>query len=125
MTFYAFRLTQLQTTLYGNDDLLRRIIRAKTYIDRQYDNPVTLDTVASEACLSRFHFLRAFKFVYGQTPHQYIRTVRLAHACRLLKTGESVLAVCVAVGYSSPTTFSTLFKRQTGLPPARYRKKQL
>lgn len=100
--------------------LYRRIVAAKLFIDKHFSEPLPLDLVADEACFSKFHFIRLFKKVYGHTPHQYLIRVRIAEAKKLLSNGAPVCDVGYAVGFESPGSFCGLFRKKTGMTPARY-----
>ncbi len=102
--------------------LMRRLRLAKDAMDRDWAEPLDLDAVSAHAGYSRFHFVRAFKDAYGQTPGQYLSRRRIERAQELLRTANlSVTEICALVGFSSLGTFSTRFKRQTGLTPTEYR----
>ncbi|MFF7204370.1 helix-turn-helix transcriptional regulator [Streptomyces sp. NPDC008141] len=91
-------------------------------MDRDWAEPLDLDAVAAHAGYSRYHFVRAFKAVYGQTPGQYLSRRRIDRAEELLRSANlSVTEICTLVGFSSLGTFSTRFKKQTGLTPSQYR----
>ncbi|WP_374196260.1 helix-turn-helix transcriptional regulator [Streptomyces sp. ISL-10] len=91
-------------------------------MDRDWAEPLDLDAVAAHARYSRYHFVRAFKAVYGQTPGQYLSARRIERAEEMLRTANlSVTEICTLVGFSSLGTFSSRFKRQTGLSPREYR----
>jgi AraC-like DNA-binding protein len=98
----------------------RRIVQAKLFIDKHYAENVDLNNIADEAYYSKFHFSRKFKEVYQQTPHQYLVSVRVEQAKKLLASGMSVAAVCEAVGFEELSSFSRLFKRRVGLNPSVY-----
>lgn len=100
--------------------LYRRIVQAKLYIDAHYADSIDLDNIADEASFSKFHFLRIFKNTYGKTPHQYLTHVRVEKAMQLLKEGESVSGACYGVGFDSLGSFSTLFRKRTGLSPSEF-----
>jgi AraC family transcriptional regulator len=103
-------------------ELYRRAHYARDYAAAMYAQDVTLEQLASVACLSPNHLLRVFKEVFQQTPHQYLTELRLAHAKRLLReTDTPILQVCYAVGFSSLGAFGTLFQRRVGLSPRVYR----
>lgn len=105
------------------EEIYRRVYRAKDYAAACYDQPVTLNDLARVACLSPTHLLRVFTTVVGQTPHQYLISVRLEHARTLLKqTDLPVSGVCLAVGFQSVGSFSSLFRARVGLSPAAYRR---
>jgi AraC-like DNA-binding protein len=87
------------------------------------DQKLTLDQAAREAALSPSHFIRAFKVMFGQTPHQVRIDARLDLAKRLLITDcAPVTEVCAAVGFSSLGTFSHVFARRVGLSPSAFRR---
>jgi AraC-like DNA-binding protein len=87
------------------------------------DQKLTLDQVAREAALAPSHFIRAFKAVFGQTPHQVRIDARLDLAKRLLITDSMpVTEVCAAVGFASLGTFSHVFARRIGLSPSAFRR---
>ncbi len=101
---------------------LRRLRLAKDVMDRDWAEPLDLDAVAAHAGYSRYHFIRAFKGAYGSTPGQYLTRRRIERAEELLRSANlSVTEVCSLVGFSSLGTFSTSFKKQTGLTPSAYR----
>ncbi len=105
---------------------LRQLRLAKDVMDRDWATPLDLDAVAAHAGYSRFHFLRAFKQVYGLTPGQYLSRRRIERAEELLRTADlSVTEICWLVGFGSLGTFSARFKKQTGLTPSDYRKRHV
>lgn len=104
--------------------LYKRVVQAKLFIDGHYADPIDLDNIANEALFSKFHFLRLFKKVYGKSPHQYLKTVRIEKAMHLLRAGSSVSETCHAVGFESLSSFSGLFKRIVGLSPSSYWQQQ-
>ncbi|MBL1101686.1 helix-turn-helix domain-containing protein [Streptomyces coffeae] len=105
---------------------LRRLRLAKDVMDRDWAEPLDLDAVAAHAGYSRYHFLRAFKAVYGSTPGQYLSRRRIERAEELLRSANlSVTEICTLVGFSSLGTFSSSFKKQTGLTPSAYRRKHV
>jgi AraC-like DNA-binding protein len=103
-------------------DLYRRIVSAKLYIDEHYHEPIGLEVISRNACLSRFHFHRLFTRVYKITPHQYLTQKRIDKAKDLLQQADvSVTEVCNNVGFESLGSFSVLFKKEIGFAPQYYR----
>jgi AraC-like DNA-binding protein len=101
---------------------LVRLCRARDMLREVHDPKLSLREVAREAALSPYHFIRVFKAVFGETPHQVRIAARLDRAKHLLSVGEqSVTEVCIEVGFSSLGTFSHLFARRVGTPPSVYR----
>jgi AraC-like DNA-binding protein len=105
--------------------LYRRIVQAKLFIDRHYGNRVDIDNISDEAYFSKFHFIRLFKQIYGKTPYQYLTSVRIEQAMKLLRKGLSVSEVCHSVGFESLSSFSSLFKKHTGNSPSSYLLQQM
>ena len=102
---------------------LARLSRARALLCEVLDEPLTLDDFAAEAALSRYQFIRTFKAVFGETPHQVRIDARLERARRLLITSSlPVTEVCNAVGFASLGTFSHLFTRRVGSSPSTYRR---
>jgi len=85
----------------------------------------SLDQLAAQAGLSKFHFLRLFKSAVGVSPLSYHINLRIEESKRLLReTKQSVVAVALDVGYSNPSHFAQLFRRETGLSPRDYRRQR-
>lgn len=105
--------------------LYRRIVQAKLFIDAYYATKIDLNNIAGEACFSKFHFIRLFTSIYGHTPHQYLKYVRIERAKELLQKGNRVTEVAYTVGFDSLSSFSGLFARTTGSTPSDYLKQQL
>ncbi len=104
--------------------LYKRIVQAKLFIDGHFDKQIDLDNIADEALFSKFHFIRLFRDIYGKTPHQYLIAVRIEKSMQSLRAGVPVSDTCYAVGFESLSSFSRLFKRQTGLTPSVYLEEQ-
>ena len=106
------------------EELFRRLQRAREYMHSAAGEPLSLENVAKEACLSRYHLHRAFTKVFRQTPHAYLTTLRLERAHDVIKRGRTVTEACTEVGFSSPSSFSRLFREHYGAPPSSVRKGQ-
>ena len=103
-------------------DTYRRLSRARRLIDECFHLPLDLDQISSEACLSRFHFLRLFRRTFKKTPHQYLTHRRIERAKELLSSSAlTVTDVCFEVGFESLGSFSSLFHKHVGKPPIAYR----
>ncbi|MGN6167944.1 MAG: helix-turn-helix transcriptional regulator [Solirubrobacteraceae bacterium] len=100
----------------------RHLLRAKDLADARYFEPLGVEDLARAAGLSRAHFSRTFRRVYGESPHAYLLTRRLERAAALLRaTDRSVADVCVSVGLTSVGSFTTSFTRTYGVSPTVYR----
>lgn len=106
-------------------DLYQRIVKAKLFIDRHFDEAIKLHDIADTASFSRYHFIRLFKSIYGLTPHHYLTKVRIQHARLMLAAGDAVADVSNAVGFESTTSFTAVFKKLTGFTPSGFRQREL
>jgi AraC family transcriptional regulator len=103
-------------------ELYSRLYRGRDFLISCYDQPLTVAEAARVAALSPFHFQRMFKVAFGQTPMQFLQEARLQATRRLLThTGDSITAICFAVGFESPGSFSWLFRKRFGVSPRAYR----
>lgn len=114
----------MATEQYPKVYLYRRIVQAKLFIDTNYADKIDLNNIADEACFSKFHFIRLFAAIYGHTPHQYLKQVRIEKAKELLQKGSSVSEAGHAVGFDSLSSFSGLFTKTVGSSPSQYLKQQ-
>jgi AraC family transcriptional regulator len=102
----------------------RRLSRVLDYIEANLLGDLTVDRLASIACLSRFHFARAFKAAVGQSPHRYVSAKRLERAKRLLIRGdESLVDIALALDFSCQANFTRAFRQMTGETPGQYRRR--
>lgn len=103
----------------------RKIARSVEYmrsLDNNASNP-TLEQLAEVAGLSKYHFLRQFSQVVGMTPGAYLRTLRLCHAARKLRTTDMpILEVALSVGFADHPSFSRAFARYMGMTPSEYQR---
>jgi AraC-like DNA-binding protein len=120
----ASRLPALRPTT--RDELFRRVLRGRDFLLSSLSERVRLKDAARAACLSPFHFHRAFQAAFGETPHQHTTRYRLERARQLLaESDRSVTDICLATGFESLGSFSTLFRRTYGAPPSDYRDAQI
>ena len=100
-------------------EIHRRVVLAIDYIESCYEHSIDLETLARVACLSKFHFLRAFRSLHGMTPQDYLQRKRAYVAKRLLTTTTLPTAeVALRVGYSSPTSLRKQVRQWIGAAPA-------
>lgn len=100
----------------------RHLLRAKDLADARYFEPLEVDDLAKAAGLSKAHFSREFRRVFGESPYVYLLTRRLERAAALLRnTDHSVTEICLEVGLQGVGSFTTSFKRMYGMTPTAYR----
>ena len=101
-----------------------RLCRARKRLALVGEDVQPLRTIAREAGISPFHFIRQFEGLFGITPHQLRMRERIERAKVLLASGEySVTEVCMEVGMSSVGSFSDLFLKRVGATPSEYRRR--
>ena len=106
-----------------DDELFRRLCRSRDWLAARIDEPVRLADAAREAFLSPFHYHRLFAHTFGETPHEFVTKLRIDRAKRLLARDQlPVTEVCLAVGYESLGSFSTLFRTMVGYSPSAYQR---
>jgi AraC-like DNA-binding protein len=105
-------------------DTLRKLCRVRDFIRYCHGDPLTLEQLSAEADLSAFHFLRAFREAFGETPHAFLTRMRVERAKDLLTvSSRPVTEICFDVGFTSLGSFSTLFRREVGQSPAEFRRR--
>ena len=104
-------------------ELCRRLLRARDFLLSAWDQPLQLEEVAREACLSPYHFHRAFSRYFGCTPHTLLNQYRVERVAeQLRKTERSITELCFAHGFGSMAAFCSLFRRHFGVSAREYRR---
>ncbi len=100
-----------------------RIEASLIYIRKHICEPMDLDVLVGQACLSKDHFIRLFRQETGQTPLQYINHKKIEKAQLLLLTGDMpVKNIAFALAFDDYSYFNRLFKKIVGITPLEYRK---
>ncbi|WP_274433641.1 bifunctional transcriptional activator/DNA repair enzyme AdaA [Alicyclobacillus sp. ALC3] len=96
---------------------------AKQVIHQRYQEPLTLDILASELTISPYHLHRVFKRSTGITLADYVVHKRIEAAKEMICTNpqHTITDIALAVGFRSAAHFSTVFQRKTGHTPTEYR----
>ncbi|MFF2479909.1 AraC family transcriptional regulator [Paenibacillus sp. NPDC058071] len=98
------------------------VSQATRYIETSYSEAITVEGLAELLGCSSSYLSRLFKKQLGTTPNEYLINVRIGHACRLLSETKAPLQeIASSIGYLDVYYFSRVFKKQTGLPPLRFR----
>lgn len=95
------------------------------YIQNNYQNNISLMTLAEECMMSANYFSKIFKDVTGQTPIEYITTYRLEAACEMLLSGAKVTDAAFDCGFNDLSYFIHVFKKNIGISPKQYSKEQI
>ncbi|MCH4888541.1 response regulator [Acidaminobacter sp. JC074] len=98
------------------------ILKAKTYIDENFDKDIGLNDVSKEVSISPQYFSTIFKEELGLNFIEYLRNKRVEVAKELLRDKKfSVKEICYKVGYNDPNYFSRLFKKLVGVSPTEFK----
>ncbi len=99
------------------------ILTLQDWLESHYSQPIGINDMAESINMSSRSLIRRFKRATHQTPQQYLQTLRIDHAKRLLISSDlSIIEVVQNVGYEDISSFTRLFKRITGFSPGHYRK---
>ena len=96
--------------------------RVTDYVEEHLAGSVLLSQLAEVARLSPFHFSRAFKQSFGLPPLRYVTSRRIERAKTLLAADTSITLVGLAVGFGETSSFTTAFRRHTGVTPTAFRR---
>lgn len=93
------------------------------YIEANLANDIGLDELANLCGLTRFHFCRAFKATFQETPFQYVTLRRVEWAQRMLtETRLPVATIAAACGFGGASQFGRVFRSVVGTTPLAYRR---
>lgn len=100
-----------------------RVTRSVRAIECGFGGELTLRSLAQEAGLSPYHFLRIFERLTGLTPHQYLRRARLREAAlRLVGDNAKILDIAYDTGFCDVSNFNHSFRNEFGVSPGAFRK---
>ncbi|OEK00067.1 hypothetical protein BFP97_00410 [Roseivirga sp. 4D4] len=103
-------------------ELYKRLSIARDYIQAHFSEDVNLNELSRVACLSPYHFHRAFKHTFGITPKKFVTGLRIEKAkWLLLNRSYSVQSICNDVGFKDVSSFTRLFTSYTGQTPSVFR----
>jgi AraC-like DNA-binding protein len=119
-TYFELQLDRLVKEHYLPEYYYVQVRQSKSFMEKYLSEKIELEKIASTAFMSRFHYIRIFKRVYGLSPRQYLKGLRLNKGKELLKLGFNISQVCFEVGYDSLPTFCNAFKKATGYSPREY-----
>ncbi len=101
-----------------------RLTRVLAYIQDHLAEAMTVADLAKVACLSVFHFNRAFAAAMNVPPHRYVKRRQIESAMDLIATERTSLSeIAFDCRFSSQSSFTRAFKRATGITPAEYRRR--
>ncbi len=93
-----------------------------SYLDKNYDKNITLDSAAKSVNLSYHYFSKIFKDEVGKSFVDYLTELRIEKSMRFLENSNlSIKEVCHNIGYNDPNYYCKIFKKVTGMTPTEYR----
>ena len=96
--------------------------RVADFIEAHLEEDIGLAALAAEAGLSRHHFGKAFKTTFGKPPRRYITERRIRKAREMLLSDRaSITDIALALGFSSHSHFTDVFRKMTGTTPSLFR----
>ena len=101
--------------IFNNKPIIKNSIE---YIRDSLESTITLDDLALNSQLSKYHFLRIFKDTTGLTPHQYILIQRVEKAKELISRGNNLNEIAFCTGFSDQSHFIRSFKKVYGYSPS-------
>jgi AraC-like DNA-binding protein len=98
----------------------REIQAACDYMENNYTELITLDDLSKISGLNKYTLIRNFTMQRGITPYQYLSTIRVNKAKKLLETGISPMEAAMQTGFTDQSHFTKFFKNFIGLTPKLY-----
>lgn len=111
-----------EKVLVLSDDTPANLLRSLHYIKTNFSDQLTIEHLAAQAGISKFHFCRKFKKHTGMSPMNFVTLMRIEKAKGLLGRNIPVSAVAYKVGFNDLGNFIRSFKKVTGQTPSTYKK---
>ena len=102
------------------DPKIFQVHAIQNYINEHLTEPLTLDSISEEFFHSKYYLSHIFKKMTGYGVMEYVRFCRIAKACQMLQSGESVTVVSESIGLRNMGRFNRIFKSYTGMTPKQY-----
>ena len=118
LTFFAKKSEK--ETVYNDNILIDKIV---DYLEKNYAQEITLDTLAKRFYISKYEISRMFTKNVGISFIEYLTRVRIENSKKLLlDTSLSITQISELAGFNSSSNFARVFKKITGVAPVQYRK---
>ncbi|MFB5660969.1 helix-turn-helix domain-containing protein [Alteribacillus sp. HJP-4] len=121
---YSFCRKPLEDNKEVLSEKEKNVQKVISFIERRYQEELTLEYIAQELHLSKFYLSKIFREVTGLTIFNYLYQKRInqARVEFLISEDISMTEVCYKLGFKYPSHFSKVFKSITGLTPQEYKK---
>lgn len=116
-----YTLSEANIYAFKNSSL-RELIN---WTQKNFNTSISIEDVAKRVGYSKCYFCNKFKSITGITYLDYLNSVRISHACSLLKQNKSITSISYACGFENVSYFIQLFKKTHGVTPKVYATKQI
>ncbi|RXK11469.1 6-O-methylguanine DNA methyltransferase [Halarcobacter mediterraneus] len=111
----------MKDKLLEKNENYKKIEEVIKYIDENFKDQPSIDTIAKYIGMSKYHLIRVFKEYVGVTPIQFLQSVTLNYAKEHLKESKSILDSALDIGLSSSSRLHDLFVNIIGVTPKEYK----
>ena len=118
-TVQIFLLLTLRTAKRVGSEESNTVLRVIEYVNSHLNEELSLDDIARDFFISKYHLCRIFHKQTGASIFTYYNTKRMALAQQMINSGESATAVALRLGFRDYSTFYRTFRKQTGHSPVR------
>jgi AraC-like DNA-binding protein len=115
---YLCQYQRKDTNTAGASAIVKKTM---SYIAANYQNPITVNELAKENCMSAFHYCRTFKSLTGLSPHKYLIQYRLSISHKSLQNNEPVFDAAINAGFYDSSHFIRSFYSRNAVSPTLYR----
>ena len=111
----------MTNNLETENENYKKIEKVIKYIDENFKEQPSIDTISEYIGMSKFHLIRVFKEYVGVTPIQFLQSITLNYAKEHLKESKSILDSSLDLGLSSSSRLHDLFVNIIGVTPKEYK----
>lgn len=123
LVLLTLRNTKSEFTVASSDRISRECKFIEQYLDEHFSENISLDTLSRLTYMNKYYMVHAFKKYKGISPINYLIDRRISEAKHLLQTTNyAVSKIAQAVGFSSQSYFSQVFRKELEMTPLQYRK---
>ena len=122
LIFILLRADENSSTLKSTTTYSQKFSEVLFYMNQNLEQPLTLKMLADVAHIEKIYFLKCFKAEIGATPMDYLRTLRINKAKKLLANSDmNITQISSAVGFQTIHHFTSVFKKIVGKTPTVYK----
>ena len=115
------KLGETQSKKYVPSDKAQKLQKVIEFISNNLGSDIKNDDLAKMIGVSTVYFRKLFSQVYGMSPMNYVKKLRIKKAKEMLRSDHgSITDIAFSLGYSNIYDFSRDFKKHTGTPPSKY-----